>query len=168
MPAPVDEVRNQLELLARHRVECVIIGGVAAVYYGVSEVTHDLDVCYSRDRENLEKTCNRAQVRECLFARRTTRHTLHFGCGDIAERHGTLRSIPTLAVWIYSVRFRAIGGFADVIEDAEPAMMFGHKFRILSLPKLIAAKRAAGRTKDLRALPELEAICEYRRSQGEL
>jgi predicted nucleotidyltransferase len=41
--------------------------------------------------------------------------------------------------------------------------MFGHPFRVIALEKLIAAKRAAGRTKDLLALPELEAILEYRR-----
>src|SRR5437762_14321486 len=53
--APVEEVRNQLELLAQYEVECVIIGGVAAVYHGSSEVTHDLDVCYERSSENLER-----------------------------------------------------------------------------------------------------------------
>ena len=62
---------------------------------------------------------------------------------------------------------RGVGVFADVINNAEPAMIFEHEFRVLSLPKLIAAKRAAGRPKDLRVLPELEAIYEYSQSQGE-
>jgi hypothetical protein len=35
---------------------------------------------------------------------------------------------------------------------------------VLPLPKLIAAKRAAGRTKDLLAIPELEAIYEFQKS----
>ena len=42
--------------------------------------------------------------------------------------------------------------------------MFGHAFHVLSLEKLVAAKRTAGRTKDLLALPELEAILEYEKT----
>jgi len=36
----------------------------------------------------------------------------------------------------------------------------------LSLEKLIAAKRSAGRTKDLLMLTEMEAILEHRRLSG--
>jgi hypothetical protein len=42
--------------------------------------------------------------------------------------------------------------------------IFGSLYRVLSLEKLIAAKRAAGRPKDLLALVELEAILEHRRT----
>jgi predicted nucleotidyltransferase len=53
--------------------------------------------------------------------------------------------------------------FTDCLEDSEAVEIFGYPFRVISLRKLINAKRAAGRTKDLMALPELEAILEYRR-----
>jgi hypothetical protein len=38
--------------------------------------------------------------------------------------------------------------------------MYGFLFAILTISGLIDAKRAAGRSKDLRALPELEALLE--------
>ena len=38
--------------------------------------------------------------------------------------------------------------------------LFGHQFAVMDISKLIIAKRAAGRPKDLVALPELEAIQE--------
>ena len=38
--------------------------------------------------------------------------------------------------------------------------LFDYRFAVLDIGKLIAAKRAAGRQKDLLALPELEAIQE--------
>jgi hypothetical protein len=38
--------------------------------------------------------------------------------------------------------------------------LFDYRFAVMNLGKLIAAKRAAGRPKDLVALPELEAIQE--------
>jgi hypothetical protein len=37
---------------------------------------------------------------------------------------------------------------------------FDRKIAILDLPSLIKAKRAAGREKDLAALPELESLLE--------
>jgi hypothetical protein len=37
---------------------------------------------------------------------------------------------------------------------------FGRSVRTLDLPSLIRSKRAAGREKDLRALPELESLLE--------
>jgi hypothetical protein len=38
--------------------------------------------------------------------------------------------------------------------------MFGYHFSVISIGKLIIAKRAAGSRKDLIAVPELEAIQE--------
>lgn len=47
------------------------------------------------------------------------------------------------------------------------AGLFGHKVRVLSLPKLIAVKRAAGRPKDFEAIAELEAmLAERSESEG--
>ena len=39
--------------------------------------------------------------------------------------------------------------------------LFGYEVKVLSIEGLIKAKRAAGRTKDLLVLPELEALQEY-------
>ncbi len=44
-----------LEKLVRDNVDFVIIGGVAATTHGSSMFTWDLDICYARDRANLEK-----------------------------------------------------------------------------------------------------------------
>ena len=36
-------------------VDFVVIGGWAAIFHGSAHVTSDLDICYSRDKENLRK-----------------------------------------------------------------------------------------------------------------
>ena len=51
----MEEVKQQLELLSRYSVECVIVGGVAAALHGSSNPTYDLDVCYARDLANLDR-----------------------------------------------------------------------------------------------------------------
>ena len=43
--------------------------------------------------------------------------------------------------------------------------LFGYRFPVIDIGKLIVAKRAAGRQKDLLALPELEAIQEAQAMQ---
>jgi hypothetical protein len=52
------------------------------------------------------------------------------------------------------------GRFEDLREDTVELDVFGLKCRCLSLEKLIAVKRAAGRPRDLEAVAELEAIRE--------
>ena len=56
-----------------------------------------------------------------------------------------------------------MGGYEEALEGATRSVLFGNEYLILALEKLISAKRAAGRPKDLVAIPELEAICETRR-----
>ena len=53
-----------------------------------------------------------------------------------------------------------MGHYEAIIADSLKVEMFGYKFAVLEIGKLILAKRAAGRRKDLIALPELEAIQE--------
>src|SRR6266850_6682042 len=47
--------RPILGVLARHQVRFVVIGGVAASLQGSTTITNDFDICYARDRENLER-----------------------------------------------------------------------------------------------------------------
>jgi hypothetical protein len=49
------KVERFLKELHRLDVEFVIIGGMAAVAHGSAYLTVDLDLCYSRQKENLEK-----------------------------------------------------------------------------------------------------------------
>ena len=53
-----------------------------------------------------------------------------------------------------------LGPFDRVKASAKQVVAFGRRVWILDLKGLIAAKRAAGRPKDLFALPELESLLE--------
>ena len=53
-----------------------------------------------------------------------------------------------------------LGTFEDVKRHAIPVEAFERRFLTLDLPGLILAKRAAGREKDLLALPELESLLD--------
>jgi hypothetical protein len=49
------ELERILERLVRQEVECVLVGGYAAMVHGVSLVTRDIDVCTHFSRQNLER-----------------------------------------------------------------------------------------------------------------
>jgi hypothetical protein len=55
---------------------------------------------------------------------------------------------------------RGVGSYEDVRAGSVTVELFGYHFAVIDIAKLIVAKRAAGRPKDLIALPELEAIQE--------
>jgi hypothetical protein len=54
------------------------------------------------------------------------------------------------------------GSFDDLMASAETVTLEGFACRVVSLPTLIALKRAAGRGKDREALAELELLLEER------
>lgn len=53
-----------------------------------------------------------------------------------------------------------IGTYGDVYGSSVEVEAFGRRIRALELRALIQAKKAAGRTKDLLMLPELEGLLE--------
>ena len=53
-----------------------------------------------------------------------------------------------------------VGDYEAVLKESVTETLYDCEIRILSLEGLIKAKRAAGRTKDLLVLPELEALQE--------
>jgi hypothetical protein len=50
------------------------------------------------------------------------------------------------------------GTYEQVVEHTVSLNVFGRDIRVLDLPALIRAKRAAGRPKDLETIAELEAL----------
>ena len=157
------ELAQGLKLLADFKVDCVVIGGVAAGARGSTQATFDVDVCYARDRGNLGRV---------VQALRSVSATLRGAPKDIPfilDEETLLRGLNfTFDTRIGSIdllgEVQGVGGYDDCVEDADEAEIFGSRHHVLSLEKLIAAKRAAGRPKDLLALVELEAILEHRRA----
>jgi hypothetical protein len=157
------EIAQGLKLFADFKVDCVVVGGVAAGAHGSSQVTFDVDVCYSRDRANLTRM---AQALLSVHATlRGAPEDLPFLLDDETLRRGLNFTIdPDIGKIDILGEVQGVGGYDDCLRHSSEVELFGHPYRVLSLEKLIAAKRAAGRSKDLSALPELEAILEHRRA----
>jgi hypothetical protein len=58
-----------------------------------------------------------------------------------------------------------MGGYEQVVTFSEEMEMFGIFCKVLTLEGLIKSKQAVARAKDLRLLPELEALLEIRKGE---
>jgi hypothetical protein len=130
---------------------------VASTLYGSSNLTHDLDVCYARNAGNLEKLAT--ALRSVNAKLRNAPLDLPFLLDADTLRHG-LNFTFTTEVGSLDLfgEVRGVGFYEDVMAGAITYEILGYLFPVIEINKLILAKRAAGRPKDLLVLPELEAI----------
>jgi hypothetical protein len=157
------DVERQIKLISEFQIECVLVGGVAATVHGSSIPTQDLDICYSRDNANLTRLIR--ALRAVNATLRGAPKDLPFILDEETVRRGLNFTFDTDAGKLDLLgEVQGVGVYDDCVEHADEAEIFGSRHRVLSLEKLIAAKRAAGRPKDLLVLVELEAILEHRRA----
>ena len=157
------EIALSLKLFADFRVACVVIGGVAAGAHGSSQATFDVDICYSRDKENLTRLVQ--ALRSVSAALRGAPHDIPFVLDEETLTHGLNFTFDTDIGKIDILgEVQGVGWYSDCHQHSDDIEIFGYQFQVLSLEKLIAAKRFAGRPKDLLMLPELEALLEHERA----
>jgi hypothetical protein len=149
--------------LHRHHVAYVLIGGLAAVFYGSPFPTEDIDITPETGRANLARLSAallelNAQIRtesipeghvstcdsEALAAAQTWSLTTDAGDLDIV------------------VQPSGTGGYVDLRRDATEAKLYNVTVRIASLADIVRSKQAANRPKDQRVLPTLREILSAR------
>jgi len=154
-----DHVVAICRVLARHRVDFLIIGGIAARLHQTGYATVDVDICPSRDLSNLERLA--AALRE-LGARlrvegdpQGVAFDIHV---DVLEKMKTMTLITDHGP--LDLCFAPDGFFSGYLALHQRAVVItvdDTAIPVAALEDVIASKRAAGRPKDIVALPELEA-----------
>lgn len=140
-------------------VAFVVVGGWSAIFHGSSHVTNDLDVCYARDRANLDKLA--AALAPYRPRPRGFPAELPFLWDAATLANGTIFTLTTdLGTIDLLAEVPGVGSFPEVLAVSVEVDAFDRRLRTLDLPSLIRAKKAAGRPKDLLVLPELEALLE--------
>lgn len=159
------DIKKILGILEDYRVRYIVIGGTAAIAQGSVNLTFDLDICYARDKDNLE---NLAKA--------------------LSGFHPTLRGAPKDLPFTFDVRtlenglnftlstdvgdidllgkVQDLGYYNEVLKYSEILELYGIKCYVLTLEGLIKAKKSLARPKDLHVLTELEALLQIR-NKGE-
>lgn len=161
MNARPTDFSGLLRGLLEARVDFIIVGGVACNVHGSARATFDVDIVYARTADNIDRLV-----------------------GTLAPFHPYLRGAPPGPPFILDAKtmqaglnFTLVTSLGDIdllgevagggtYDELLPATLeldlFGFRCRCVTLQALIQLKRAAGRTKDLEVIAELEAIAEER------
>jgi hypothetical protein len=159
---PSLELPLLLEVLDRHAVDLVVIGGVAGLAHGSSYPTFDLDIAYGRDRRNLERLA--AALVELEVTLRNAPADLPFQIDADSLEAG--------ANFTFDSKFgrfdilSQIGGVRDydwLRAGAQVSDVSGVAVRVASLDQMIGMKRAVNRTKDQLMVEEYIVIADLRR-----
>jgi len=155
------QIEGLLRQLHSSGVNFILLGGVAAAAHGSSQVTYDLDVCYERTDENIERLA--AALKGLNPKLRGAPENLPFRWDAQTIKAGLNFTLTTqFGDLDFLGEVAGLGGYDQAMEYSETLDLMGMKCRVLTLEGLIKAKEAAGREKDILHLKELKALLEIR------
>ncbi len=149
------------EHLQRHGVEFLVIGGQAAVLHGSPLPTFDVDLCYRRMAENLQKLADALQ--ELHSTLRGAPPDLPFQLDAQSLALGSNFTFNTdvgpldLLGWV-----EPFGPYENLITRAERIDLGSCTVNVICLDDLITIKRHLNRPKDQVAAVQLESLKRLR------
>jgi len=146
-----------IETLADANVELILIGGLAAQAHGSARLTQDVDFIYRRTPSNITRLIAALEGKSPYLRGAPPGLPFRF---DVATVQRGLNFTLTTNMGDLDLLGEMAGGgtYEQVIEHTVSLNVFGREIKVLDLPALIRAKRAAGRPKDLETIAELEAL----------
>jgi predicted nucleotidyltransferase len=153
-----------LTTLKNRNIHFVLIGGQAAVVQGSAYLTKDVDICYSRDKKNLENIVKALSpfhpyLRGAekglpfIFDTKTLEMGLNFSFStDIGD-------IDLLG------EVKGIGTYNEVINYSEVIQIYDMPCNVLTVEGVIKSKKGVARQKDEAIIKEMEAILEIRKQE---
>lgn len=147
-----------LEVLSRHRVECVVIGGSGAYLHGSPFITEDVDITPRMDLENYARLFTALDELDA--------HVRAQGVDPLPFGHDA-RSLMDVAIWNLNTKYGDLDittkpsgteGYSDLRRDAIAISVGGDTVTLASLADIIRSKGAANRPKDQRVLPLLRQL----------
>jgi hypothetical protein len=130
-----------------HDVRYVVIGGIAAIVHGVPRTTFDVDLLIEASEPNAARLLKALEAAGIDSAALTTPQQL------LAHEITIFKDVVRIDVQTSTPGL----SFADAWHRRVEREVSGVPYWILSKPDLIAAKRAAGRPKDLEDVRVLES-----------
>jgi hypothetical protein len=153
------EPRRIIATLTDHDVKFILIGGLSAVIRGAPLITDDVDICYERSDENLERLA--AALRELGAKLRAAPDDVPFILDAKSLRSGDHFTFTTSAGSLDLLGTPAgVRGYEQLSKGAETMHFNLMPVKIASLDDLISMKLAAGRPKDLEAVETIAAVRE--------
>lgn len=173
MTAPAFRPRKILEILAKHEVEFILIGGVAQYLHGGPFPTIDVDVVPDLQTSNLDRLAEAlteldARLRDAkqpegipigLDGRTLKKALPDFGFLRLTTKYGYLDLLYEPA---------GTEGFRDLNRSAvKKSVAPAVEISVAGLADVIRSKQAVGRARDLEQLPTLRRLLEMQNEPEE-
>lgn len=150
-----------LDVLKAAGVEFILVGGAAGIVHGSARVTWDVDVVYSRSRENIARLATALAPYQPYLRGRGVPPGLPFLWDEETIRRGFNFTLTTTLGDIDLLGEVTGGGlYEELLPNATCMPAFGIDCLCVDLATLIHLKRSAGRPKDFEAIAELELLLE--------
>jgi len=150
---------SALSALSNAGIRFIVVGGLAATIHGSARLTHDLDIVYARDSENIARLAQLLAQHGAYL--RGAPPGLPFVMDAETLRKGLNFTLTTdLGPIDLLGEMLGAGTYDDIAGTAQQVSLFGNLCLVVDVETLIRAKRAAGRPKDLEVLAELQALAE--------
>jgi hypothetical protein len=156
--------RRIIEVLNRHQVDYVLVGGYAAQLYGARRPTYDVDITPSTTLENLQRLATALHELSAGVRVDDLAEGLPFDCSAESLRGMRVLNLRT-PVGDLDLTFVPAGfprGYDELAPGAQTHTIDGAAVMVAGLDDVIKSKTAAARPKDLDALPELLHIARSR------
>ena len=160
MPGVGDlDVGAILDVLTRHDVQFIVIGGFAALAQGSPLPTQDVDIVPATEPDNLSRLS--AALKELDAKVRAIELDEPLPFDHDAD------SLAAARIWNLTTKYGDLDitlmpsgtqGYDDLKRDAIEIEVGGVRLRIASLADIVRSKEAAGRDKDRLALPVLREL----------
>jgi hypothetical protein len=146
-----------IRLLVDAQVDFILIGGLSAAGHGLIHTTDDVDVVYSREKENVTRLVY-ALAAVSPYPRGAP-SGLPFRFDEKTVLMGLNFTLRTTIGAVDLLGEVAGGGrYEDLLPHCLKASGYDRRFHMVRLDKLIDLKRAAGRPKDFEMIAQLEAL----------
>ncbi len=168
---PRFQPEEMLRVLERHpsSVRSDWWSSLAATLHGSPLRTGDADICPARDRANLERLAAALAELQARISAPDAPAGLAFPCdAEFLSRVELLNLVTRFGDLDISFQPAGSSGYAALRDRAVDYDLEGLVVPVAALADIIHSKEAAGRAKDLAALPTLRTLLEASESRGKI
>jgi len=148
-----------IEVLQRHGVDCLLIGGFAAAAQGSPLPTNDVDIVPAPGRDNYARLSAALTELDARVRAIELDEPLPF--------NHDADSLAAVQIWNLTTKYGDLDitvqptgtqGYDDLKREAITVTIRGVPVKLASLADIVRSKEAAGRDKDRRSLPVLREL----------
>lgn len=158
MTNPIPDFLEILKILAEHKVDFIVVGGVCAVLHGAPVATFDLDLVHSRSPDNLDRLISALKKLDAYYRGRGDQrlspglsHLSSPGHQLLMTKFGPLDLLGTIGIG---------HSYDELLKHTVELKVSGLRVHALDLETLIEVKKETISEKDKAIIPILQRTLE--------